>query len=303
MGTDLGEQTIGRAADGRRSPGARSPPSAERVRPHRAGRRARRSAHAPRRRDAPRRSTTTRSACRNERRVHPVRPGSVSSTTWSLPTSASCINSDNRGTPTLSAVACEMSGRLRIRSTRSLERCRTEPNLPISVTMASRSGVGVERRGDGHGQRGGATRPPGLGPQARDHAAGDVQHERRRPDHQLLEHVGGQRGERGVANGANRRRPRCVIEQPEFADDVATAELGDAPTVTAFELGPITLRRGRIAAIRLHRDHEAATDDEVGGVGLLALLEQHLAGLEPPPLDTFRRCPGRAPGPAPPAGR
>ncbi len=167
---------------------------------------------------------------------------------------------------------------------------RTEPGDLGDDGVEQRSGV--DRRRDGHGQRGGAARPPGLGPQARDHAAGDVQHECRRSDHQLLEHVGGQRGERGVAHGTNRRRPRSIIEQPELADDVATAEFGDAPTVT---LGPstggrITLRRGRIAesnGVGLHRDHQAATDDEVGRVGLVALLEQQIAGLEPPPADAF----------------
>ena len=84
-------------------------------------------------------TTTTRSACRSARRVHAVMSGSVCSTTWSLPTSASCMNSARRGTPTLSVDACEIAVRLSTRSTRSLERCLVDPKRAISEAISATS--------------------------------------------------------------------------------------------------------------------------------------------------------------------
>ena len=68
---------------------------------------------------------------------------------------------------------------------------------------------------------------------------------------------------------ADRRRP---VEQAQFAHHLATTEFGDETFVAVVD--------------DVHR-HTTA-DDEVGGVGDVALVEQHLAGLErrqPTPVD------------------
>ena len=97
-----------------------------------------------------------------------------------------------------------------------------------------------------------------------------MEHERRRTRDQAVEHRRAEHGERGVAQGSHRGRARRTIEQTEFADNLTATQLRQC---------------NRYAVTAAARDEQPAGDDEVAGIGRIALLEQQLPRREMPPDD------------------
>ncbi len=130
--------------------------------------------------------------------------------------------------------------------------------------------VGIALRGDRHGQRRGPVEPArGRAAQAKQNATRHVEHHRRRSGHEFLERDRRERRQRRVADCPDGCRSWCLVEQAQLTHHFAATEFGDQ---LLFTLG-----------VEVNR--HASTDDEVGGIGDVALLEQHLARFQPTPAD------------------
>ena len=130
-------------------------------------------------------------------------------------------------------------------------------------------GVGITVGGDRNRQRSSTTEcAPRRPPQPTEDAAGDVQHDLRRRCDEFLEHLRRERRQCRVAHRPNRCRPGCTIEQTQFAHHLTAAELGDQ----AFT--PVSV---------VDEDRHPTSDDEVGSVRDVALVEERVAGFESTP--------------------
>ena len=240
---------------------------------------------------------SARSAARVRRAHHdhtvglaqrPARPRrrrreSVCSTTWSLPTSASCMNSARRGTPTLSVAAWEIAVRLSTRSTRSLDRCLVVPNRAISAAMsatnasASQSAVTATVSD---------SRPVERAPRRADAAgrgcrrvtfsiiAGDVATSSSNISDENAASVVSRTARTVADRGARSSRPSSPTTSPRPSSAIRRSSPSPSSTST----------------------DTPTADDEVGGVGDVALAEQRVAGFEPPPGRRGRPPAGRARG-------
>ncbi len=133
---------------------------------------------------------------------------------------------------------------------------------------------GVEWRGDGDGDRPGPIREVRRASDARQDRARQLQHQRRVFGGETAEGIDAEAGEGGLAQGDHGRRSGGSFDQADLADDLTATDLPDM--------------------VPMARDGEAAADDEVAGVGLVALGEQGFARLEVQPVGQLHDLGGDA---------